>query len=244
MTDPASGPETFWFVYQFRFPDGTVREFRIDLNPTTLEMIPVKRDTPLPKWTQLSHCKCPHCPLKEETHPNCPIAANLEEPVDFFKSLVSFEEIELEVRTAARTYRAKTALQFALSSLLGIYMTTSGCPVMDKLRPMVALHLPVSSPRETTLRSVSMYLLAQLFIKRKGREPDWSLKKLEKIYDDIEILNEAFLKRLAEVHIQDAGLNAVFHLDCHAQFTNMFILEESLLNLEHFFQPYLDDPSL
>jgi len=238
-----SSQKTLWFEYKFIFPDGKAKLFRLDLDPETLALL-TPPPKPLPEWTALGHCKCTHCPLNESESPQCPIAANLADPIDFFKSQVSYEEIDLEVRTAARSYHSKTALQFALSSLLGIYMVSSGCPIMDKLRPLVALHLPLPTPRESTFRAVSMYLLAQLFLKRAGKEADWSLKRLEKIYDNIEILNEAFLKRLAAVHIQDAGLNAVFHLDTHAQFTNLFILEEGLLNLEKYFKAYLDDSSL
>ncbi|HTL47554.1 MAG TPA: hypothetical protein VL688_05770 [Verrucomicrobiae bacterium] len=228
-----------WFRYKFMLPAGKTQEFHLELDPETLALIPQPR-TDYPDWTRLSHFQCAHCPLKEADSPRCPIAANLVDVIEFFKSAVSYEEIDLEVESPSRTYKARTALQYALSSLIGLYMVTSGCPVMDKLRPLAAFHLPLASTAESTFRSLSMYLLAQWFLQRKGETPDWSLKDLEKIYADIQTLNEWFLKRVQAVHIQDAGLNAVFHLDCHAQYTNLFLTAEGLDNIVRFFHPYLN----
>ncbi len=67
---------------------------------------------------------------------------------------------------------------------MGIYMVTSGCPVMGKLKPMVKFHLPFASGEETSYRMVTMYLLAQFFKYKNGKEPDWDLKNLVKIYDN------------------------------------------------------------
>tara|TARA_B100000686_G_scaffold86198_1_gene93073 strand:- start:90 stop:251 length:162 start_codon:yes stop_codon:yes gene_type:complete len=47
--------------------------------------------------------------------------------------------------TDERCYVEHTTMTEAVSSLLGIYMVTSGCPVMDKLRPMVRFHLPLAT---------------------------------------------------------------------------------------------------
>ena len=239
MANPsARKAKEIWFHYKFLLPGGKTQEFRLDLDPDTLALKAAPRQDH-PDWTRLSHFQCAHCPLKEKDSPRCPIAANLVDVIEFFKSTLSYEEIDLEVRTPSRTYTAHTALQYGLSSLIGLYMVTSGCPVMDKLRPLAAFHLPLATTAESTFRALSMYLMAQWLLQRRGENPDWSLKNLEKIYADIQTLNEWFLKRLQDVHIQDSGLNAVFHLDCHAQYTNLFIAEEGLDNLVSFFHPYL-----
>ena len=55
-------------------------------------------------------------------------------------------------------------------SLIGIYMVTSGCPIMDKLRPMARFHLPFASTEETIYRAISTYLLGQYFLEQKGKK--------------------------------------------------------------------------
>ena len=69
-----------------------------------------------------------------------------------FKDSISYEEVEVFITTKARTYMKRTTLQKGLSSLLGIYMVTSGCPTMEKLKPMVRYHLPFATEEETKYR--------------------------------------------------------------------------------------------
>ena len=88
-----------------------------------------------------------------------------------------------------------------------------------------------------------LFLLAQFFRSKKGMEPDWNLRDLAKIYTEIEIVNMCFHKRISGIHIEDAGLNALFHLDCYAQFTNRLLLEEGLEQIEKFFSAYLSPSS-
>ena len=125
-----------------------------------------------------------------------------------------------------------------MSSLIGIFMSTSGCPVMDKLRPMVRTHLPFATLEETVIRSLSMYLLAQYFIAKRGGKPDWDMRDLVKIYADVRIVNDHFFKRIAKIQIQDASLNAVVHLDCFANFTNSTLVEQGLDEVEKMFAAY------
>lgn len=195
----------------------------------------------LPSWTGLTWNQCPHCPLKLEQHPHCPIAANLADIISSFEKCLSFEEAEITVRTEAREYRQKLPLQYGVGSLMGIYMVTSGCPVMDKLRPMVFTHLPFATVEETVYRAISMYLLAQYYVHRRGRKPDWDLKNLVKIYEDVSQVNKSFTKRLLSINTKDANLNALFNLDCFANFAVLSITEGGLDELEPLFQPYLEE---
>lgn len=71
----------------------------------------------------------------------CPIAARVVDLVESFRDSVSYEEVTVTVETAERSFRSRTSLQKGLSGILGIYMVSSGCPVVNKLRPMVATHL-------------------------------------------------------------------------------------------------------
>jgi hypothetical protein len=156
----------------------------------------------------------------------------------FDKSL-SFEEAEITLRTEAREYHKKVPLQFGIGSLMGVYMVTSGCPIMDKLRPMVFTHLPFATVEETIYRAVSMYLLAQYFVGKRGGKPDWDLKHFVKVYEDVSQVNKTFTKRLMSINTRDASLNALFNLDCFANFAVLSIAEDGLGELEPMFQAYL-----
>ncbi len=236
---PAESEGPFFFHYRFTLNSGALKEFRVELDPATLQFIPKKKDA-YPAWTGLDYCKCSHCPLDSKIHERCPIAANLTDVIDFAKDAISYEEADVEIETASRTYKKRAALQHGVSSLMGIVMVTSGCPVMDKLRPMVRTHLPFAQMEETIYRLLSMYLLAQFFLWKKGGVPDWELKGLIKVFEDIETLNQFFWKRLKGVHSQDAGLNAVAHLDVFAQFTHMLVQEGRLDEIERLFKTYFD----
>ena len=241
MTDTASS-KTVFFYYQFTFPNGHIKKFDVRLDPETLNLLDPPRGRHS-EWTRLSYHQCENCPLHESQSPQCPAAANLESVLDFFKDMLSYEEVDVEITTPARTYKKHTALQMALSSLIGVYMVTSGCPILDKLRPLVRTHLPFATLEETTSRAVSMYLMVQYFLKKRGKEPDWELKNLARIYEDVKTVNKFFHKRIAKIHIQDAGLNALVHLDCYARFTNTLLLEDDLHEIEKLFSVYLDSES-
>jgi hypothetical protein len=214
------------FRYVFHLPDGN-REFRLELDRQTLAMrSPVR--TFLPEWTRLGYMKCSNCPLDEETHPRCPVAANVVEVIDVFRERVSYEEFEVEVEARGRSYTKKATLQEALSSMLGIYMVTSGCPVLNQLRPMVATHLPFMESEENTYRMVSMYLMKQMFIAREGGVPDWELRGLVSFLAEARTSNGDFCRRLQSLEISDAAINAMYRLNALGEITSLTILEDDL----------------
>jgi hypothetical protein len=231
---------SIWFHYRFTSPQGRVREFHVDLDPDTLGLV-VKEREDYPEWTRLTHHQCTNCPLRPEDHPRCPVAANLVEVIEHFRDAVSCEETQVEIATESRTYRKQAPLQDGLSSLVGIYMVASGCPILDKLRPMVRSHLPFATSEETTYRAVAMYWLIQFFRKQRGLEPDWELEGLVRIYEEIITVNGSFRVRIADVLLADAGLNALFRLDCYAQITNRLLLRKNLGEIERIFYVYLKD---
>lgn len=233
-----TGRKTIEFHYQFTLPDTTAQEFTIQLDKETLLLIPKERET-YPEWTQLSYQKCPNCPLGEDQHPRCPISANLVDVVEFFEGSISYEEVDIEITTDTRKYLNRTALQNGISSLFGIYMVTSGCPIMDKLRPLVKTHLPFATSEETMYRVLSMYLLAQYFLYKKGRKPDWDLEHLGKIYEEVRIVNKSFCQRLSGIQSEDASLNAVAQLDAFADITGFSIGINELDQISRLFQTYL-----
>ncbi len=231
--------ESITFRYRFMFGNGSKTNVDVKLDRKTLNLIQ-KREGSYPKWTELQFSKCPICPLNENKDVFCPIAINVVGLVDLFRDMVSYEEVDLLIQTEERGFIKRTTLQRGISSLVGIYMVTSGCPIMEKLKPMVRSHLPFATQRETRYRVMSMYLLAQYFLSRRGMEPDWELKHLVKIYDDIQIVNKSFFRRLSHIKIKDATLNALIKLDMFAKHVSASINRDALDEMERLFNAYFD----
>lgn len=225
------------YHYKFTFSNGVEKEFTVKLDSKRLNLIQPEKQS-YPKWTELKHFKCPICSLDEGEHKFCPVAINLVELVEFFSSSISYEEVDVVIETEARRYTKHTTLQKGLSSLIGIYMVTSGCPVMEKLKPMVRYHLPFATIEETRYRVVSMYLFAQYFLYKRGKQPDWELKGLVKIYDDIRIVNKNLCQRFTDIGIEDASLNALVTLNCFAETVTFSIDKDLLDEIERIFGAY------
>jgi len=232
--------EEIHFRYRFKRSDGTEKDFDLVLDQETLRLVPHQKGS-VPPWTELTHQQCPNCPLETTQHKYCPVAFNLSEVIDFFQQSISYEEVEVTIETKERSYFKKTPLQKGISSLLGIYMVTSGCPVLDKLKPLARFHLPFASLEETQYRVLSMYLLAQYFLKKRGKEPDWDLKELPKIYDEIRIVNKAFCERLKSLKGEDAVPNAVIILNNFAEAISFAVSKDALRRMEKIFSAYLEE---
>jgi len=231
--------KTITFNYKFKFGSGLEKEFNVKLDKKTLNLMVTGQES-YPQWTELTFFKCPNCSLDENQHSFCPIAINLVGLIDFSRDMISYKEVDLLIQSEERGYIKHTTLQQGISSLVGIYMVTSGCPIMEKLKPMVRHHLPFATLRETKYRMISMYLLAQYFLYRRGREPDWELKNLVKVYDDIQIVNKAFSQRLAHIKIEDATLNALIKLDMFAKYISVSINRDVLDEMECLFNAYFE----
>lgn len=234
----AEKPKTLDFHYKFTFKDGSVKEVVVQLDARTLSMIPKPKES-LPDWTKLSYSQCPNCPLKEESSPRCPVAANLVDLIGLFYGDISYERALVEVTTPERKYVKETTMAEGISALIGLFMATSGCPVLDKLKPMARTHLPFSSWQETLYRTMSAYLLAQHFRAQEGKATDWPMRDLQKVADDINQVNAAFCTRLRSTRTQDAALNAVVQLDCFANLTASFLSRDRLKELRPLFEAYL-----
>ncbi|MBN2425346.1 MAG: hypothetical protein JXR46_13755 [Calditrichaceae bacterium] len=204
------------FKYNFHFENKEDIQFKIALDADTLNLItkPVKDTT---GWARLDNEKCSNCPLDSKDYPNCPIAYNLTGVLPFFVDMYSFEAVKVTVRIAERVYAASTTVQQALASMMGIFMVTSKCPIMSKLKPMVRFHLPFASVEETIYRAASTYLLGQYFKYKKGETPDWDLTGLRQIYKDVQKVNIGMAARLRSLSEKDANLNALVELDVFAK---------------------------
>jgi hypothetical protein len=225
-------------VYRFKFDDGSAQEFRVRLDAKDFGLKAVPNAAP-PSWTDLRFHQCTNCPLNPAEHPQCPAASALEDVIAFFKSAISFHEADLEIITPERTYVKRCPLQQAVSSIMGILMATSGCPVLEKFKPMVATHLPFSTTKETVYRVYSMYLLAQFFIAKEGGKPDWEMKHLLSIYEEIRTVNRCFSKRLLGVIKEDAAANALVRLDVFADHSALMLETGMMDEVKALFGAYL-----
>ncbi len=224
------------YRYTFDFEDGTSRAFEVWLDSDTLEMIPDTRENP-PDWIRLEHHQCANCPLLPAEHEVCPVARNLVGVIEAFAETISFEKVKVTVETDhGRQYPKMTTAQDGVSSLLGIYMVASGCPVLGKLRPLVGIHLPFLTPEEATYRTVSMYLFAQYSLHRKGHEPDWDLHRLKDFLEEARIANRDFCNRLRSVGISDASLNALNILSLQGELTHFTLNEDDLNHWRRIFE--------
>jgi hypothetical protein len=215
------------FGYRFTFDDGTRREFTVELDPQTLA-IAGPLPEPQPAWTRLGHEQCPNCPLREDLVPRCPIAERIHPLVAAFADRVSYERVRVEVEAAGRTYAREGALQECLGSLFGIYTVASGCPVLSRLRPMLATHLPFMSPDESTYRTVSAFLMAQYFLAEAGRPADFSLAALGRFLEELRVANAGLGRRLASSGVKDAPLNALFTLNALGEITSLELQTDAL----------------
>ncbi len=226
----------FVIRYDFTLPGPREVGFELRLDPLTLlNRAPIRDD--LPAWTKLSCQQCKNCPLREVDTPTCPVAGQLVDVVELFAGMVSFERVSVRVTVPERTYEQHDLpVQVALSSLLGLYMVTSGCPVMAHLRPLVRFHLPFASELETITRAVSMHLLDQYLRAQRGEVADWSLDALSKAYEATGAVNMAFAQRLRTAAPKDANVNALIRLDSFAR-TLPDTIESHLEELTFLFPP-------
>ncbi len=228
---------TIVIQYCFRLPDNSSEDFKLELNPLSLELtgnIP----TSLPTWSKLDFHQCPHCPLDAVTHPNCPLAANIVNIVQKFDGLLSYDKIRMDVITQERRISQHTTVQKGISSMMGLVIATCGCPHASFFKAMGRFHLPLASNEETIFRATSMYLLAQYFLKMEGRHADLELEGLTKIYHNIQIVNAAIANRLRSTSMSDSSINAIIILDNFAK--NLpYAIEKSLKNLRYLFSPFL-----
>ena len=229
--------KTLMIRYQFTLADGSQEVCEVRLDPQNHDLL---SDPPLqgPPWTHLSFHQCANCPLTPVDHPHCPIALQLHHVVERFDHMLSFDQIHVEVVTQERTVSQLTTVQRGIGSLMGLIIATCGCPHAAFFKPMARFHLPLASGEETLYRATSMYLLAQYFLRKEGRQADLEFDGLTRIYHNIHIVNTAIAERLRAAAEGDSTVNAIVMLDMYALALPRAI-EESLQDIRHLFTPFL-----
>lgn len=226
------------FTYRFTFPDDSTAALDVRLDPDTFLILQDPPD-PAPDWCRLEHRQCPNCPLTPKESPLCPVAAKLNVVIERFKDSISFDKVDVEVASGPRHVRRTCSVADALTSLIGIYMAGGGCPILDRLRPMLLTHMPFATGLETFYRSLSTYLLGQHFIQEAGGWPDWGFGKLGETSDAIQTVNQAFCNRLRGLGLADGVLNAISHLDCFAMLVGRQLRDKQLSKIRALFGSYL-----
>lgn len=224
--------------YIFRFKGGETKEFPLNFDGSSLDLLPIENYTP-PEWAKRNQHTCNGCPLDPSIHTYCPTAVDLSWVLDELQGHDSFEEVTIEVIDDTRSYIKETSLQDGLGSLMGIIMPTGGCPLLKPLRPMVRFHLPFASLEEMEYRMVSMYLFAQYLRQQNGEDPDWSLKGLEEIYKRVSDVNKSFAYRVSSASNSDVGINAIIILDCFAK-TVPKAIQGTMKEFKGIFYSYLE----
>lgn len=219
--------------YIFKMDDDDKHTFKVDLERSLDESLD---DTKVPQWTKLDFHQCGNCTLDGEECPYCPTALDVEEIVLRFKDIISYKKSNVIVRTPQRWYFKRCDVQSGLSSLLGLVMATSACPILSQLRGLAYYHLPFASEAETLFRVVGAHLLKQYYVHRIGGIPDIELVELSRLYGQLQKLNESFVGRIRAASELDANVNAILKLFTMSELIS-FSLEEKLESLKTQFFP-------
>lgn len=230
--------DTFTITYKFTLPDASEEIFNLTFDSESTEIIHKIQDPP-PAWTELEYHQCPHCPLSPKTHPFCPVAINLRTAIGRFDHLMSFDRLLVEVTRTERRVSADTSAQEGISSLMGLLIAGSSCPMTHFFKPMARFHLPFSNKDETLWRATATFLLARYFTEQGLKASDMALDGLVKIYNDVIQLNDYMAERLRSATSKDSAVNALVHLDVFAKFLTP-PLKDSLDQIKPIFLPFLD----
>jgi hypothetical protein len=235
--------ESVNITYRIKLGDGRTEQFDYGMDSETFEITSAPQGGKLPAWTELGFKKCANCPLDATTHPHCPMAVQLHGIVERFHTTRSIDEVTLEVITEQRTVIKSTALQNAISSMLGLVFPISGCPRTEGMKPLARFHVPLASEEETVFNVSGMYLLAQYFVNVKNKSGVLSFDGLIRMYDDLHVVNKSVASRLQAVTSSDSVKNAITLLDMYSSLIPM-LLQDQLVEIRRFFNAYLPDDEI
>ena len=227
-------------TYEFTFDESRKEAFELEFNEKNMSInpLPVGENE---AWIQLEFHQCPDCPLKKDSSPYCPVARNLLPVLTRFRDDPSYIKVHTTVTMEARTVERHGSLQEGAYPLLGLIMATSGCPVLDRFKPMAFTHLPFANEDETLMRAVSNYLLAQYIRMQHDKKPDWDLVGFEPMYARVEKINGAFIERFRDLSGRDANVNALLLLNIFAQLGSFSLNTNWMDKIIPFFSAYLEE---
>lgn len=222
-----------FYNYQFSFSDGTEKEFNVDFDNQSLRS-KLPDANQYPDWAQLEFNQCLNCPLTSEDYLYCPLAVNLVPIIYWCKDLASYDEVDVTITSAEREVRVHTSLQRAVSSLLGLLMSSSACPKMKFLRPLARFHLPLATNEETIFRAVSATFLKNYFSHAENKNNEDSLAELKQQYRELQNINRFIAERIRGATKRDAAVNAIVLLDVLSK-SVAFSIDDSLQQIRYLF---------
>jgi len=225
--------------YEFLFSSGRIESFDLSFRELDFALEPLGPSDE--HWTKLDYHQCALCPLRKVDHEFCPVARNLSHVLARFRHDNSHDPVRVRTTADERITERKGDLQTGISSIMGLVMATSGCPILDTFKPMAYTHLPFANEGETIFRSVSTYLTAQYVRMCHGLTPDWTLSNFLPSYSAVQQVNASFIERLRSVFVSDANLNALILLDAIAQFGTFTLKDNWLGKVEPLFLAHLQD---
>lgn len=193
--------------YEFQFEDGHP-SLIYTVDPDDPEKGSTRSEAQA-EWTALKNSQCSNCPLDSQKYKRCPAAIDMQRVVEDFGTLPAIQKVNIIVTTPERTYKKKTGIEEGLRSLMGLIMANSTCPILANLKPMTYTHLPFASQTEFILRSTGNYLVRQYYLTQVGKEPDWKLKGLIDLNQELRLVNQAMWQRIHEACKQDSNLKAL-----------------------------------
>ena len=226
--------KNIFYNYQFNFPDRQKKEFLVEFDSERLQS-KLPSGSQYPDWAQLECNQCKNCTLTSEDYLYCPLAVNLVPIIYWSKDLVSYDEIDVVVTSQEREVRAHTSIQRAISSLLGLLMSSSACPKMQFLKPLARFHLPLATHEETIFRAVSATFLKSYFEKNNAHNGDDALSELKQQYQELQDLNRFIAARIRSAIQKDAAVNAIVLLDVLSKKVS-YSLDDSLQQIRYLFE--------
>ncbi|MBF0443064.1 MAG: hypothetical protein HQK54_14245 [Oligoflexales bacterium] len=164
-------------------------------------------------WTNLEFSRCRQCPLDPKTEFYCPVALDVQDVVNAFIGICSFDEVDCTVETEKRGYFKRCSSQNVLKSLLGLIMMSSSCPILSKFRMVAYFHIPFFTSEELFIQCVSCYFLSQYQNQAQGKVADFKLDGLRPIWNDFKNVTHDFIARVRMASKTDASLNALISLN-------------------------------
>lgn len=225
-----STPRTYHYI--FDFPDGRTMSYDVSLDSVSQYINSCPSSPPL--WAKLEYHQCSVCPLNEADFDYCPVALSISTLVTEFGSTVSYSACTVSCIAPERSVTKDTTIQDGLASILGLLMATSGCPVMEPLRPLARFHLPFSTIDETIFRFVSAYMLRQYYLHSENIRGDFDLKNIKEHYSLVKLVNKGMLERITDISKRDADKNAIVNLNSLAQILE-FEVDDNFETLSYLF---------
>ncbi len=230
---------TIDYEYRFLFPSGRQESFHLRLEGATLTPL-AEAPAALPEWTRMEFKQCMGCPLEATSESTCPLAARMAPVVDHMSDVLSIDEVEVTVILDERVVTRSATAQEGLSSLMGIIVATSGCPLTEFFKPMARFHLPFANLEETFYRAASMYMLGQYYRWQSDLSADLDMVGLIRFYEGVAQVNKGMADRLRANKREDGAINALVLLDMFVKSMPLEI-ESTLKELAPLFGPYLAD---